>query len=326
MFAKVQSPESISPEELDAYLEKGWFRMGQTIFTTNFLNFKDRYYSAVWLRISLDGLAPDKTYAKLTKYNSGFRTEIQTMKISPAKEALFRRYKESVTFEASSSLGQLMFGKMDRNIYNTREINIYDGHKLIAAGFFDTGSKSASGISSFYDPAYKKYSLGKYLIYLKIEQCRREGLQYFYPGYFVPGYPFFDYKLSIRKSSLQFLQLRTSQWLPILEFQDEYIPFRQMADKLTALQQMMMDLGVKMRLMRYEYFDANLIPDLKEVELFDYPLILLHEESDDGACSVVVYNTIDQCFHLVRCRSVWKTNPSLIQADIYSSNLLEIRI
>ncbi|MBA4056534.1 MAG: arginyl-tRNA--protein arginylyltransferase, partial [Marivirga sp.] len=53
MFAQVHSPEKLLPRELDAYLEQGWFRMGQTIFTTNFLNFKNEFYSALWLRIML---------------------------------------------------------------------------------------------------------------------------------------------------------------------------------------------------------------------------------------------------------------------------------
>ena len=83
-------------------------------------------------------------------------------------------------------------------IYNTHEINLFDGEKLIAVGYFDIGTRSAAGISSFYDPSYKKYSLGKYLIYLKMEYCQKMGFEYFYPGYFVPGYKAFDYKLSKR--------------------------------------------------------------------------------------------------------------------------------
>jgi leucyl-tRNA---protein transferase len=46
MFAQVHSPESLHPVELDRYLDNGWFRMGQTIFTTNFLNFNNELFSA----------------------------------------------------------------------------------------------------------------------------------------------------------------------------------------------------------------------------------------------------------------------------------------
>lgn len=325
MFARVHCPEALRPEELDAYLEKGWFRMGQTIFTTNFLNFKDQYYSAIWLRVVLSDLSPDRTYAKLMKLNAGLRTEIQAVtSISPEKETLFTKYRECVTFEASSSLRQLLYGKSQLNIYDTHEVNIYDGEKLIATGIFDIGMTSAAGITCIYDPAYRKFSLGKYLIYLKMDYCKKLALQYFYPGYFVPGYDFFDYKLSIGKSALQFFRLSSEQWLPIAEFSQKLSPYQLMEDKLRTLQTLLRGSKVETRLLRYEFFDANLIPDLREVELFDFPLFLFFSESQEGNFNrVIVFNVRDQYYHLVTCRSVWKSGPLENRAEVYSSNLLK---
>jgi hypothetical protein len=34
MFVEVHTPAVLTRAELDAYLARGWFRMGQTIFTT----------------------------------------------------------------------------------------------------------------------------------------------------------------------------------------------------------------------------------------------------------------------------------------------------
>ncbi|MEJ7659632.1 MAG: hypothetical protein WKG07_08390 [Hymenobacter sp.] len=42
-----------------------------------------------------------------------------------------------------------------------------EGH-LIAAGIFDQGTRSLAGIVNFYDPDYRKYSLGKYLMLYEI--------------------------------------------------------------------------------------------------------------------------------------------------------------
>jgi arginine-tRNA-protein transferase len=39
MFADKHYPENLNLWELDQYLEKGWYRMGQVIFTTHFLFF-----------------------------------------------------------------------------------------------------------------------------------------------------------------------------------------------------------------------------------------------------------------------------------------------
>ena len=136
MFAQVHCPDLLAPEELDQYLERGWFRMGQTIFTTNFLNFKNHFYSAIWLRIPLGEFTRDKTHQKLLKKNHLFRIQIQPATITPEKEALFSTYRKSISFEASASIHTLLFGKVNHNIYNTQEINLFDGDKLIASGFF----------------------------------------------------------------------------------------------------------------------------------------------------------------------------------------------
>lgn len=312
------------PEELDAYLEKGWFRMGQTIFTTNFLHFKNQLYSAVWLRVALAEFFTDKTQQRLMRLNAAFRTEIQRAAVTPVKEALFTKYKEGVSFEASSSLSHLLFGKSAHTIYDTQEINIYDDDKLIATGFFDMGKTSAAGITCFYDPAYKKFSLGKYLIYLKMDYCKKLGFQYFYPGYFVPGYSFFDYKLAIGKPALQYLQLATQQWMPISEFAQALIPIQIMREKLLALQLLLAHSKIVTRLLEYEFFDANLIPDLKGVELFDFPLFLSFlGSSEDSLNQVIVYDVRDQQFHLVKCMGAWKTNSTNSRSEVYASHILK---
>ena len=189
MFAEIHYPENLLPEDLDKYLARGWFRMRQNIFTTNFLHFNQQFYSAIWLRIVLDDSILDKKYNALRKLNKEFRTEIKKScinSISAEHEALYQSYSQTVAFEVSTSLHELLIGKQAYNRFNTHEINIYDGGKMIAAGFFDLGKTSAAGITCIYHGEYKKYSLGKYLMYLKMDFCKQQRLQYFYPGYVVP--------------------------------------------------------------------------------------------------------------------------------------------
>src|SRR5690348_5567462 len=132
MFVDVHCPDHLAPAELDAYLERGWFRMGQTIFTTNWLNFKDTFYSAIWLRVLLDNYQPGSTEKKLLQRNAGFQVEIRPASITIEKELLYLRYKQGVAFEASASLQTLMFGNSDENIFETWEVSVYDTEKLIA--------------------------------------------------------------------------------------------------------------------------------------------------------------------------------------------------
>jgi leucyl-tRNA---protein transferase len=325
MFAQVHHPQKLLPGELDGYLERGWFRMGQTIFTTNFLNFKHQLYSAVWLRIVLPDLLHDRQQQKLEKRNAAFKTEIKPASITPAKEELYAKYRSGIAFEVSSSLKELMYRNALHDLYNTHEICVYDGGKLIAAGFFDMGKKSSAGITSFYDPEYKKYSLGKYLIYLKISYCKQSGLKFFYPGYFVPGYAFFDYKLGIGTSSLQYLDFSSQRWLPIDRFSPEHTPLQVMRNALLALHNQLLHFRIENSVLLYEFFDANLIPELRDAGLFDFPVLLCFPYAEDDAVqTVVVYDPQDQKYRLIRCMSVWTSNLPYHNDGFYSSHLLKI--
>ena len=323
MFAQVHTPSILPPAHLDNYLSIGWFRMGQNIFTTNFLNFKGQFYSAVWLRINLKTYQADSTEIKLRKFNARFSVQFSKANINEENEALFLRYRQSVAFEASASLHQLLYGKASCDIYDTYQVEIRDDDKLIACGFFDLGMNAAAGITSFYDPDYRKHSLGKYLIYLKINFCKDAGLDYFYPGYFVPGYSFFDYKLSIGRRVLQFLDYATNQWAPIGDFNPMLAPIRILEDKLNSLQIMMAKARIACELYRYEFFEANLLPELKDVGLFDHPYFLHFPLVHGGPwVTVVVFDIKDETYRLIRCRSVWNsTLPN--QNGMYSSELLK---
>jgi arginine-tRNA-protein transferase len=324
MFAQVHCPAALAPHELDAYLERGWFRMRQNIFTTNFVHFKDQFYSALWLRISLGELKTDFGRDKLFKQNASFRTEIRPASVTDEKEALYTRYREQISFEPMASLTQLLYGDTStNNIYNSFEVAVYDGEILIAIGFFDIGNVSAAGIVSVYDPAYKKYSLGKYLIYSKIEYCRKLSLQYFYPGYFVPGYRAFDYKLTICRSALQFLSPQSQQWTSIEKFSPEYIPYAVMQDRLKEVQLILAGRNLESRLLKYEFFDANLFPELRSAALFDFPVMLICSDAwSNDLNHVVVFDVRDAHYHLLQCIPVYIPNVPVKDPDFYSEYII----
>jgi arginine-tRNA-protein transferase len=325
MFAQVHCPAALAPHELDAYLERGWFRMRQNIFTTNFVHFKDQFYSALWLRVTLADLKPDSSRDKLFRQNAIFRTEIRPASVTDEKEALYTRYREQIPFEPMASLRQLLYGDVSTiDIYNSFEVAVYDGDNLIAIGFFDVGGISAAGIVSVYDPAYKKYSLGKYLIYLKMEYCKKMSLQYFYPGYFVPGYKAFDYKLTIGRSALHFLALRSQEWISIDRFSQEYIPYAAMQNKLDEVQRILGGRNLESKVLKYEFFDANLFPELRNAALFDFPVMLICSDAwNNDLNHVIVFDVRDAHFHLLQCIPVYIPNIQAKDPDFYSEYIIK---
>lgn len=213
MFFRLKELKEIRPQELDKFLAKGWFRMNQSIFTTGYLTFNEELFQAIWLRVVLGDVTPDKRYKDLKKRNRHFTVEIAPMSITSAQEELYAKYADCKPFEPSESLRSLLLGEKSETVYNTFVINVFDGHKLIAFGCFDMGEESAAGICSIYDPDYKKNSLGLYMIYEKIVYSKECGLRYFYPGYVVPGYPAFDYKLNIFPNAIEYYDFVGECWL-----------------------------------------------------------------------------------------------------------------
>jgi arginine-tRNA-protein transferase len=204
------------------------------------------------------------------------------------------------------------------------EICLYDGEKLVGCGFFDLGLKSAAGISSFYDPDYKKFSPGKYLIYQKIHYCKNAGLDFFYPGYFVSGYPFFDYKLEIGGSALEYYEVVSGKWMTMEAFSAECTPIQVMTEKLRELNLQLQQAGIRSEILKYEYFDANILIDSHKVSLFDFPIFIQCRDLTHGVTAPVVYNIYDNRYHLLQCGSLWSNDNVSETPGSYSSYLLRV--
>ncbi len=325
MFSNAHYPsQPLTGEELDQYLLEGWFRMGQSIFTCTYLGLNHGIYRVFWLRVVLDGIGNDKTFKKLSKLNSKFSIKIQEASITPEKEALYQAYKTGIRFEPSESLQMLLYKGSQINIYNSLELNIYDGEKLIAVGYFDLGQSGAAGINCFYDPAYKKYSLGKYLIYQKLLYCKNEGMQHFYLGYFAPGCKAFDYKLDIAKHALEYLDLSSEKWYGINMWDPVSGSIEETRQKLTIVQHQLDKVNIENRLMRYGYFQANLFPDFQGYQLFDYLMfVYCFNFHPDVVNPIVVYDFRNVRYHLLKCISVGRAVKPENDEEVYSSHLLK---
>lgn len=324
MFAQFDFPDTILPQDLDDYLKRGWFRMHQTIFTTHFLCFNQRFYSAVWLRVGLDAHVVGKKQKELYRRNSGLAVVIHKAVVTQEHEELYAIYRQSLSFNVSESLQDLLLGSEERNRYNTYTVNLYDGDTLVATGIFDLGATSAAGISCFYHPSYKKQSLGRYLMYLKIDFCRKRGLKYFYPGYVVPGYAAFDYKMNIGSSTLEYLALDTNNWLPFRGFSAATDPLANMSSKLAVLHTALQKKNVQTSLHYYRFFDANLDTFYAGIGLFDYPVFLYcHPVSEPVGLRLAVFDVRDGKYHLIPCRSLFNVATYNPDEQIFSADLLQ---
>ena len=303
MFAEKHYPEGMIPEELDAYLARGWYRMGQTIFTTHFLCFGRAFYSAIWIRLPLHGYQFRKSLRKALRRNEKrFQTRIGPASLNQEKELLYRRYKASFPGILAPSLKDSLMDGEEFNIYNTYEVAVYDRGELVALSFFDLGKNSAASIMGIYDPSYSQYSLGFYTMLMEVEYSMQRGLLFFYPGYVVPGYNRFDYKLRIGKpEDIQYYDLRTTSWLPYPTLTSEEVPLRKMEIRLKEMQQFLTGNNFWSQQLYYPLFEANLF-GFWNAPYFDYPAFLLcSPRLNANNYLMTVYDPREDNYQLLRC-------------------------
>ncbi len=188
--------------------------MQQQIFTCRYVHFAEVRYPVHWLRISLSAVTFGTKQNRLLRINNKFSVTVKPLVITDELEALYDLYWYSLDFDAPYSVESCLLDGTGQTIFDTYVIEVRDEGQLIAAGIFDNGDRSIAGIMNFYHPDYRKQSLGKYLMLLKILYAQQQRKEYYYPGYLVGNYPKFDYKLFACESATQVYDEGSGQWLP----------------------------------------------------------------------------------------------------------------
>lgn len=309
MHISLVNPGKLSSYELDHFLENGWFRIGAKMFTTTFLTFENQFYNAVWIRIDLKNMQLSKSQTNILKRSRNFRVEVAPFEYTTEKEDLYYAYKEAMPFTPSSSLNKLLEYEDADETFNSHEVCIYDGSKLIACGIFDLGEIAAEGIVSFYHPDYRKYSLGKLLVLEKIKYCKEKGLSWFYPGYVAPGYDKFNYKLEIGRSQTEYLNFLSSRWDNIADLDLPNQPLEIMKNSLLALNDLIVAKHIdQFEFFKYKFYDIGLDREYANYELLSYPYFihcLSHSSLED---IIIVYNIFARRYQLIVCHKVFKVN------------------
>lgn len=275
MFTEKHFPTSISATELDAYLAQGWYRMGQSIFTCHFLFFNNNLYSPIWVRLPLEGYAFRKSLRKTISHcEQNFRTEIRPAELTDEKERLFQIYKANFDGNLAPTLENGLNDDLEQNIFNSYEVAVYHGKRLVAFSFFDLGETSIASIKGVYDPAYSSHSLGFFTMLCEMRFGIENGFQFYYPGYIVPGYPRFDYKLRVgKKEEVQFFDLKKRGWRNYADFEPLQTPVEILSKKLFRLGQRLEEKGIPCQVLFYPAYEAKIFGYADE-RFLESPLFL----------------------------------------------------
>jgi leucyl-tRNA---protein transferase len=207
IYYDVLEPKRCIGREFDFLLALGWYPMNQTIFTTSHLfGPEGQPLNPVhWLRYPVAALEEKASHRRILKKSDSFETLLADPFVHSAElNRLYETYFSSIDFDGYPSIEKATFPAGTTNIYDTKAIIVRDGEQLIACGIFHEGDKALASILHFYDPQYKQYSLGKYLILRTLDYCRAKGIGWYYPGYVLEGNPKMDYKLFLGKEAAQY--------------------------------------------------------------------------------------------------------------------------
>lgn len=206
--------------ELDRRLAAGWFRMHQDIFTTTHLFTDDEFHRVHWLRYEVDRIQDRASHRRIRKLNAVYRVTIDNFNgITGDHAELFARYRASINFDGANSIAHALFddGNPDENPFHTKRISIHDGNRLIAGGYFDIGATAGTSILHFFDPDYRRFSLGRFMMLVTIDYLHAHGYTLYYPGYVVSGKAKMNYKLFLGRDLATYFDPITGDWLPFDE-------------------------------------------------------------------------------------------------------------
>ncbi len=329
-FADKHYLDHVGGQALDDYLRRGWYRMGQSIFTTHFICFEQDVFPAIWIRLDAAAHTYTKSQRKLMRKNGAqFSSRIVDLELTDEVEQLYERYKKYFKGYIAFSLRDNLYDGGVDNAFDSKAIHIYDGDRLVGFSCFDLGQDSAASIVGIYDPDYHAPSIGYYTMLLEMEYCRANGIRYYYPGYVVPGYVRFDYKLRI--GNVEYLDIATSEWRPIDTWLGWENPLDVMYRQLGHLHNVLNGKGIRSRVYAYPLFEALLFGLMPDAYL-EYPVVLLLRApiADDRHYYLVVYDVRSQLYQLLKCAPFddfrFYFSPNFVQAFDRSKNLVDLVI
>ena len=258
MLVEVRQPKTISPAYLDKLLSAGWFRSSSNISRLQYLCINETVGSVINIRAKLKNYHFSKNCRKLlNRNNQRFTHTIRKItSIDEAKEKLYQQQKERFEIFIMDNLYVFLYdylAQQEDSIFNTYEVCVYDGDKLVAISFLDLGAQSAASILGLYDIEYQKYSLGTYTLLLEIQFAIQNNFTSFYPGYVIlsdKGYAF-GYKLRLEN-----LQYRDSQgiWKHIKYLDQERWIHHSLEEQIQIIETSLNTYKIDYQVFLYPYF------------------------------------------------------------------------
>ena len=295
MLVQTYLPNTLAPARYDYYLASGWFRGSVMLYKMDLLCLDNDIYSVVNIRLNTDDYQMKKRHRKLFKKNNRIYTvKIGEASINSRKEELYERQKNKFKGFIHSSLSDFLHSGFMDTVFDTKEIEVYDGEKLVAVSYFDVGFRSMASLLCLYDNRYKKDSLGIFTMLHEVEFARDHSIKWYYPGYVLDKSSSFDYKLSL--GEFEFYDTN-KKWRPFNQFDPAKTLGSKLMGKMKGLSFELQQRGVEHQMYLYPFFSMGFMKNW-DVDFLKYPAFLMLEQIGEQS-TIVVYCTDENVYKLL---------------------------
>ena len=169
-----------------------------------------------------------------------------------------------------------------------------------------------------FDPDYEKYSLGMYTMIKEVEYGMNNQVAFYYPGYVVPGYKKFDYKLRI--GEMDFYDVPTQSWKPYDQLAAHNLPSEVIYSKLRELTYVFEEKKLNYKQLTYPFFDKEFYGHQAEA-LLQSPLIIdCRIVNEENAFYFVEYNIEAKKYFLYKGYRLFNMIPILVSSFLERFN------
>ena len=297
----IEYPDHIEPARLDKLLAAGWYRVGQTMMTCRFILGDGWPVSVVWTRLPLESFTFRPSLKRiLSKVLSKYRLVVGPVQLDAAHESLYSRYLTVVGGRRPESLRQFLFGGSPHDAFETQELSLWDGDRLVAFSWFDLGETSLQSLIGVYDPELKRESLGFASMLLEIQLVQQKNLRFHYSGYVLCGDASMDYKLRVGPE-LEVLDPDTDRWRSSSFFFELDPQIERIERALVRVRDQLTELGVPSRIEPYAMYEAAYRNPKLEKCLTEPLLLVCHPDSPRTTTAIVTWDLQKETYDLLHC-------------------------
>lgn len=310
MIVQTYFPQRLSPARYDAYLASGWFRGSVMLYKMDLLCVENDLFSVVNIRLNLDTYIHKKRMRKiLRKNNEEFSFIIGSAKVDVDRDQLYQSHKDKFKGFIHNNLSDYLHAGFPRTVFDTKEVAVYHGDKLIAVSYFDNGENSIASLLGLYDQSYNSYSLGLYTMLLEIEFAKEQNKKWYYPGYVLDKKSSFNYKLQLGEYEYY---NKNKRWSRYENFRTEDTLAYVLKREHLKLEEAFKSRKIDSESLLYPYFSMGYM-NFWNVDFLKYPLV--QKINGKTISMIAAYDIEDQNFKLLRVEAA-KQYEQLINMDM----------